>query len=286
MRLPTFLFKSNNHDHHQSNKHNSPWRQWPSCKHPKTLSFRVSEDMFRTVNSVFFDPNDVAVSATAAVVDTPESWFTNSSESASFSTESEEYYAGESLETVVHAARSERLFFEPGTDSSSILEKTNSDAGTGEFAAACSGSGAGELLPYRESVVLAMDSDDPCADFRRSMEEMVEMHGVKDWECLEELLGWYLRVNGKNNHGFIVGAFVDLLVDLATAEGSGGSGGCNDSSTTTTTTTAMTAETSFSSAVSCFSVNSNSSSPRLCCSDIRGRIVNEIDHEEERNLTR
>ncbi|PON68684.1 Ovate protein family, C-terminal [Trema orientale] len=282
MKLPTFLFKSNN----QSNKHNnSPWRQWPSCKHPKTLSFRVSEDMFRTVNSVFFDPNDVVVSATAAAVDTPESWFTNSSESASFSTESEEYYAGESLETVVRAARSERLFFEPGTDTSSILEKTNPDAGDGECAASCGGSGAGELSPYKESVVLAMESDDPYADFRRSMEEMVEMHGVKDWECLEELLGWYLRVNGKNNHGFIVGAFVDLLVDLAAAEGGGCSGGCNDSSTATTTT-AMTAETSFSSAVSCFSVNSNSSSPKLCCSDIRGRIVNEIDHEEERNLTR
>jgi hypothetical protein len=28
-------------------------------------------------------------------------------------------------------------------------------------------------------------------------------------------LSWYLRVNGKNNHGFIIGAFVDLLISLA-----------------------------------------------------------------------
>lgn len=130
-------------------------------------------------------------------------------------------------------------------------------------------------------MILAMESDDPYGDFRRSMEEMVEIHGVKDWECLEELLGWYLRVNGKKNHEFIVGAFVDLLVDLAGGGcGSGGSCGCKNSSTTTTV------ETSFSSALSCFSANCNSSSI-MCCSDhIRGRIVNEIDEEEERTLTR
>ncbi|XP_062091734.1 transcription repressor OFP13 [Humulus lupulus] len=295
MKLPTFLFKSSSSnsstssgtnrgiDTQQSNKHNgNTWRQWPSCNHPKTISFRLSDDIYRTVNSVFFDSNDVASTAAAAVVETPESWFTNSSESASFSTESEEYFAGESLETVVRAARSERLFFEPGTsDTSSILEKTNSDVGSG--ASGCGGSGSGDVLPYKESVVMAMESDDPYGDFRRSMEEMVEIHGVKDWECLEELLGWYLRVNGKNNHGFIVGAFVDLLVDISTrgGGGDGDSGGCKDSHTTTTMTTA--AATSFSSAVSCFSVNSNSnsSSSIMCCSDhIRGEIVNEIDEEE------
>ncbi|XWS56880.1 hypothetical protein CRYUN_Cryun09bG0123600 [Craigia yunnanensis] len=159
--------------------------QWPSCKHPKTLSFRAGDDVFKTVNSMFFDPNDG--------VETPESWFTNSSESASFSTMSDQGFDGESLEMVVRGVRSERLFFEPG-DTSSILE----EAKAGGF-------------PFKESVVLAMESDDPYVDFRRSMEEMVETHGLKDWECLEELLGWYLKVNGKNNYGFIIGAFIDLL---------------------------------------------------------------------------
>jgi len=65
---------------------------------------------------------------------------------------------------------------------------------------------------------MAMDSEDPYRDFRWSMEEMVAAHGMKDWDCLEELFVWYLRVNGKKNHGFIVGAFVDLLVALAETE--------------------------------------------------------------------
>ena len=185
------------------------WQKWPSCKHPKTLSFRGGDDVIKTVNSVFFDPSER--------VETPESWFTNSSETTSFSTESEGF-DGESLEVVVRGVRSERLFFEPG-ETNSILE----EAKTGGF-------------PFKESVVLAMESEDPYVDFRRSMEEMVESHGLKDWDCLEELLGWYLKVNGKKNHGYIVGAFVDLLVGIAAAS-------CSDS-------------TSFSSAVSSFSPSS------------------------------
>ncbi|GLT50059.1 hypothetical protein SLA2020_235710 [Shorea laevis] len=180
MRLP-FLFKNREEQGH-------PW-QWPSCKHPKTLSFRAGENMFKTVNSVFFDSIDG--------VETSESWFTNSSETASFSTESEELCDGE-LETVVRGLRSsERLFFEPG-DTSSILEEAKTSG-----------------FPFKESMVLAMESVDPYVDFRQSMEEMVETHGLKDWECLKELLGWYLKVNGKKNHGFIVGAFVDVLVGLS-----------------------------------------------------------------------
>ncbi|KAJ9684992.1 hypothetical protein PVL29_017142 [Vitis rotundifolia] len=196
MKLPS-LFKAK--------ETRQPW-QWPSCKHPKTLSFRAGDDMFKTVNSVFFDLTDG--------VETPESWFTSTSESASFSTESEEEYGVESVEEKAKAAN--------------------------------------EIHPFKESVVLAMESEDPYVDFRKSMEEMVESHGLKDWDCLEELLGWYLRVNGKKNHGFIVGAFVDLLVGLAS---------CSDS-------------TSFSSAVSSFaSPISMSSSQQLQDKD--------IDDEEE-----
>lgn len=40
----------------------------------------------------------------------------------------------------------------------------------------------------------------------------MEAQCVKDWEGLQELLCWYLKVNRKSNHGYIVGAFVDLLV--------------------------------------------------------------------------
>ncbi|KAF9597669.1 hypothetical protein IFM89_020549 [Coptis chinensis] len=176
---------------------------WPSCKQPMTHSFRVNGDntdhMFKTVNSVYYDAGDM--------VTTPDSLFTNSSESASFSTVSDQDSTGESLEMVIRGMKSERLFFEPGA-TNSILEKSkDNDNG----------------FLFKESVVMAMESDDPYVDFRTSMEEMVEAHGLKDWEYLEELLVWYLKVNGKKNHGFIVGAFVDLLVGLASSPSSSSS---------------------------------------------------------------
>ncbi|KAK9282767.1 hypothetical protein L1049_010988 [Liquidambar formosana] len=217
MKLPS-LFKSK-----ESTR--PPWQWRPLCTHPKTLSFRAGDDMFKTVNSVFLESTDG--------VETPKSWFTNSCESASFSTESAEDSGKESLEMVIRGVvQSERLFFEPG-DTSSILEKPKADT----------------AFPFKESVVLAMESEDPYVDFRRSMEEMVETHGLKDWDCLEQLLGWYLRMNGKKNHGVIVGAFVDLLVSLSSTSDS----------------------TSFSSAVSSFS----SPSSRLCSSEGEKEICKE-----------
>ncbi|XP_057978874.1 transcription repressor OFP13 [Malania oleifera] len=189
MKIPS-LFKNRGDPKHH------PW-QWPSCKHPKTHSFRAGgETMFRTVNSVFLDG-----------VDTPESLFTNSSESASCWMELEELCSGEeSLEMIVRGgARAERLFFEPRGGTSSILEAAK----------------AGGESPFGESVMLAMESEDPYGDFRRSMEEMVECHGLKDWEYLEQLLGCYLRMNGRNNHGFIVGAFIDLLFGLSSSSDAG-----------------------------------------------------------------
>ena len=165
----------------QKKKHH-PWQLLPSCSHSKTLSFRADDDFFKTVNSVFFDPI-----ASTAIETLPEPWFTtSSSESASCSTEISDDAVccfnddGESLEMLVRGLRSERLFFEPGGATSSILEKAKVVG-----------------FPFKESVLLAMESEDPYLDFKRSMEEMVECHGVRDWECLEELLSWYLRVNGK-----------------------------------------------------------------------------------------
>ncbi|CAN1143854.1 Transcription repressor OFP13 [Linum perenne] len=65
------------------------------------------------------------------------------------------------------------------------------------------------------AVAVAVDSRDPLVDFRNSMEEMVEALGLKDWESMEKLLNCYLKVNEEGNHGYVVGAFVDLLVGLA-----------------------------------------------------------------------
>lgn len=238
MKLIPSLFKN------KETSTNQPW-QWPSCKHPKTLSFRAGDDVYKTVNSVFFDH------AASEEADTPGSGscFTNSSESASISTESEEFCitGGGSVEMIIRGARSERLFFEPGDTSSILLEKAADTDHTSE-----------DILPFKESVVLAMESEDPYVDFKKSMEEMVESHGLKDWECLEELLGWYLRMNGKNNHEFIVGAFVDLLVGLA-------SNSCSDS-------------TSYSSAASTFSSPSYPLSPVVVAQK-------EIDEQDKMVIT-
>ncbi|XWS59414.1 hypothetical protein CRYUN_Cryun08bG0119900 [Craigia yunnanensis] len=181
MKLP-FLSKNN------SVPAKSSW-PWPSCHQPRTLSFRTDDSLVKTINSAYLD----------AIIEaeTPESWFSNSSESASFSTASDES-GGDPVETVIRGLRSERLFFEPG-ETSSILEEAK----------------PGTELPFKESVVLSMESQDPHVDFRKSMEEMVEAHGLKEWEGLEELLCWYLRANDKSNQGYILGAFVDLLVKLA-----------------------------------------------------------------------
>lgn len=188
MKLP-FPFKS-------TDIARPPW-PWYCHQQPRTLSFRTNcnDTIYKTMNSIFLD-------TAMEVVDTTESCFTNSSESPSFSTISEDSGV-DPVETVIRGLRSqERLFFKP-EETSSILEEAKESG-----------------FPFKESVVLSMDSQDPFVDFRKSMEEMVEAHGVKDWEGLEELLCWYLRVNGKSNHGYIVGAFVDLLVSLAFANSS------------------------------------------------------------------
>ncbi|KAL7196006.1 hypothetical protein ACSBR1_036104 [Camellia fascicularis] len=214
---------------------------WLPCGNPKTLSFRAGSKIFKTTNS--------------AAMDMPtESWFNTTSESGSFWLELEEASGGESIETVIRGLRSAetpgRLFFEPG-ETSSILEEAKTNG-----------------FPFKEStVVMAMDSKEPYMDFKRSMEEMVEAHGLKDWECLEELLSCYLRVNGKNNYGYIVGAFVDLLLGLAFASSSSCSTSSfnhEQSSSSTTTAHSLTSPLSFSS--------STSSSPFLSLLEIKNEI--------------
>ncbi|CAH1446389.1 unnamed protein product [Lactuca virosa] len=226
------------------NKNKETWR-WPSCKNPKTMSFRVGSGdmMFKTVNSVFFDPKYThpAEAEAEAEMTTPDSFFSNSSESASISSESEEYLNTNeysSVENIVRGARSERLFFEPGPTTSSILEGNKQcvdiliEGGGGGGRDDCGGNGD---IPYKESVAVAIESEDPHGDFKKSMQEMVENHGLKDWECLEELLGWYLRMNGKNHHELIVGAFVDLLAGISgddgnsSGKGETGGGGASSS---------------------------------------------------------
>lgn len=222
------------------------------CANPKTISFRAANDIFKTMNSAYLDAANVDYSADCIAP----------FESASFSS-APEVYGEDSVETVIRGLRSERLFFEPG-ETSSILEEAKLD----------------DDFPFKESVVMAVDSMDPFVDFRRSMEEMVVAHGLKDWECLEDLLTCYLRVNGKSNHGYIVGAFVDLLVSLAFAASSDTPVSNeedhphpNCSSSSSITTHSFTSPLSFSSITT-----SSTCSPSLS-------LVELVDEEMEKTAT-
>ncbi|KAJ3677928.1 hypothetical protein LUZ60_001731 [Juncus effusus] len=178
-------------------KNRDPSWQWPSCNQPRTSSFRdislsfINSNYNKTISSTYIDSTD--------------SCFTQSStltESESFSTESE---PSDMAESVIHAVKSDRLFFEPGS-TSSIVDQDQDDSSK------CRSDESGL---ERNAIAVELQSEDPYKDFRRSMEEMVTANGVKDLDCLEEMLGWYLVVNPKNLHGIILGAFIDLLLGLA-----------------------------------------------------------------------
>ncbi|KFK24919.1 hypothetical protein AALP_AA8G042100 [Arabis alpina] len=215
----------------------------PLCYNAKTLSFRVGDDMIKTVNSVFFDHhhnnNGGGGGDSLHTEETPESWFTNSSETASHSTESDQDLDAESLETVVRGVvRSDRLFFDPGVTSSIVKKQPDSNSNS---------KSKSKSDPIEEiSVAVAMESEDPYGDFRRSMEEMVSSHGelAKDWESLESMLAWYLKMNGKKSHGVIVSAFVDLLSGLSD---SGASASVSDSARYSTAVSSLPSSPLYSS---------------------------------------
>jgi uncharacterized protein (TIGR01568 family) len=182
-----------------------------SCKYPKTSSFRAgtgngtcttdSDAIYKTMNSMYLDN---AYSEEEIEIDTEAE--------AEPETTSSIDDSGEFL--IVHQIHSDRLFFEPNSTSCSILEKTQKDHKNLKEEMTEESS-----VPFKESFLMAMESTDPYADFRISMEEMVAAHGLTDWNRLEELLVWYLRVNGKKNHAFIIQAFVDLLAGLVPVVG-------------------------------------------------------------------
>ncbi|KAL2943080.1 Transcription repressor OFP13 [Bienertia sinuspersici] len=167
----------------------------PLCtQQPKTSSFRMmatKDDIYKTLNSVYFNPE-------SDWVETPESWFTNSSEpespwSSSMTTDVEDNESH--VEAVVRGAQqsslnNHRLIFDPGEGESDSPRLQTPKL---------------ENELFKKSVAMSVDSDDPYEDFKRSMEEMVECLGVRDhWEGLEELLRWYLKVNGKETHDILL----------------------------------------------------------------------------------
>ncbi|KAK1686748.1 hypothetical protein QYE76_047596 [Lolium multiflorum] len=183
--------------------------QWPSCTQARTMSFgRDDMDSHSAeVPSTRQDSNTRAIMNPAYRDDSAsvEHSFLSATVSPASITAPEP--AGEVDEAIIRGIRScSRLFFEPEATSSILTKPRAEECGEVEFGGARA---------------MAIDSADPYGDFRRSMEEMVLSHGgggEDDWAWLEEMLGWYLRANGKKTHGFIVGAFVDLLVALTSGK--------------------------------------------------------------------
>ncbi|XP_006653379.2 transcription repressor OFP13-like [Oryza brachyantha] len=222
----------------------SSW-PWPSCRHPRTSSFRWpalgQEDdasVYRTVNTVYdtssehFNQRRSSLDeASPCIVDRS---FLAVEPAAAEEEEEKELQLRETA--VVRGVRSERLFFEPAgaeflpkqemargkndeatamdiaPENDDVDEATTTTAGKNEAAIATEAA-----VLKGGAVVLTVESEDPYGDFRSSMADMVAAHGLRDWEGLEELLAWYLKLNGKGVHGVIVGAFIDLLVSLASS---------------------------------------------------------------------
>ncbi|CAN6275626.1 unnamed protein product [Urochloa humidicola] len=216
----------------------SAW-PWPSCRHPRTSSFRAPRDaaaaVFRTANTVYDASSDqflrrssIDDEAACAAGRIPLAALPGDAAAAEEGEEEKETQLRETA--VVRGVRSERLFFDPAgaeflpkQEAAPARDKNGEAAAVArvedeepatpaaapgkddEPAAAAKGGGA---------VVVTVESKDPYGDFRASMAEMVAAHGLRDWEALEELLAWYLKLNAKGVHAAIVGAFIDLLVTM------------------------------------------------------------------------
>ncbi|GAB2235912.1 hypothetical protein Droror1_Dr00026357 [Drosera rotundifolia] len=277
MKLLPFLTSS---DQPKSPPSSSSSWQWPACAHLETHSFRATtaeegvESL--TISKPCFDTMTTTSKMINMVTETTPvpSCFTTESSSKTTSTRSEEESGSDPIELVIRGLRSDRLFFEP-EESNSILEEAKKST---TIAASDRGGGVLDLVPYKESVFLSMDSKDPFMDFRSSMLEMIEAHGLKDWEGLEELLGWYLKVNGKFNHGYIIGAFVDLLATLFSSNFVSSSMP-ESASSERTETTAMAAGSSSSSSFSC--TCSPSSPLSLPSSSLTTPCLSSLDQVDE-----
>uniref|UniRef100_A0A0E0DKN4 Transcription repressor n=1 Tax=Oryza meridionalis TaxID=40149 RepID=A0A0E0DKN4_9ORYZ len=192
----------------------SSW-QWPSCTQARTLSFARhdapasadDDDSKRRRRRQEEEEDGYCVYKTSVM--NPAFFLDDHSTCRSYSSASAvNDVVDDDDEVIIRGLRSSnrRLFFEPESTSSIVVKGRAVDAAAFDGATA-----------------MSIDSADPYGDFRRSMEEMVMSHmngGGHDWGWLEEMLGWYLRANGKKTHGLIVGAFVDLVVALASSPSS------------------------------------------------------------------
>lgn len=125
---------------------------------------------------------------------------------------------------------SARFFVESGSSSSRITDEPFSASASASASATNDSSTPSEEAPEADGslapedfIALLTYSPSPYDDFRRSMQEMVEVrvehNGKVDWAFLEELLFCYLDLNNKKSYRYILRAFVDVIVVLRESSG-------------------------------------------------------------------
>jgi uncharacterized protein (TIGR01568 family) len=196
----------------------APAWPWPSSKNPRTTQSTRSTTAppgAKTIASIVLDSAE-------------ESSFTTSSaqpdccSDETVSTVSEPLATGGDTadDAVVRGVRSDRLLFDPpGASATSSILDEKALSGDPEEA-------------FVGGVAVAFESENPYADFRASMVEMVGAHGVGDWGWMEEMLGWYLRANDRDTHCAIVAAFIDVVIAIADPAGEAHSASSRSSSRT------------------------------------------------------
>ncbi|ERM93504.1 hypothetical protein AMTRI_Chr03g148860 [Amborella trichopoda] len=185
-------------------------------KDPKTSPFKTFNSLFdplaaqrdpKTFNSLF-DP--LATTASAK--------FTNSSDyPPDFTSKSSRSCCSSNFTEIppnlAVLPTSRRFFFSPAKSNSLIDDIGIVDPPLENYQ---------ETSPARPEILggaeaVKTHSSDPYIDFRQSMAEMIQSRLVAglvmDWVYLKELLSCYLRLNEKDSHKFIMGAFADLVVN-------------------------------------------------------------------------
>ncbi|KAG9455318.1 hypothetical protein H6P81_008222 [Aristolochia fimbriata] len=211
---------------------------WVCVQQAKTDSFR---EVYKSFNSMYYTSSSTTSSSLCTTLNEEETEHPQarhmlpardesfSASSSSLSTDSSDAHPPEAIPR--GAICSQRFFFSPCTTKSIMEEVTPSTTSEEEPGMDADDETAflkrlsreteeikSEVGFCKESVTMAMASEDPYMDFRVSMQEMVEAHGLKDWSCLQELLHCYLRLNEKKTHKIIVLAFVDLLMNMIDEE--------------------------------------------------------------------
>ncbi|PIN04453.1 hypothetical protein CDL12_23010 [Handroanthus impetiginosus] len=195
------------------------------CKHPKTLSFDSKEnenDAVTLPDCDQFQFENLRSHYRKECEEMAKHWRTKSS-----LFESPRFISPPPPENLYGSAR---FFVASGSSSSLIMEDTGSSAASAtidpsmaEESEETEETEANDSLAPGDFIAIFTYSLTPYEDFRQSMLEIAEVHlernGKLDWEFMKELLFCYLNLNNEKSHGYILGAFVDLVAILWESSG-------------------------------------------------------------------